>query len=214
MSGDTLDATFERILRMLGDPITVSFALRSLEAIGTTEGIPPRFAEQMESALSEAKQRSRGDAELLSVEEAIDQLPELERRGCEREAARERVASVAATLEWLHRHMGSQWRADDASDLLRYMMSVDAASLLAGEEPVRLKERTAMAREFLLRPRYVNHCWHCQTEINSRFDARCPDCERYYVCSKCRRCFHHHPNAPSVSDLRADVSRVHVQSRD
>lgn len=208
MSGDTTTETFERILRMLSDPITAPAAWSSIAAVTRIDGIPPAFAERIHTTLDGARHRARNESESHSIEATLAQLPALERRGQEREPERQHEQAVTATLEWLHRNMGTRWRREDASDLVRYMGSMDEARRQTGAEAIRSQERLVMAQDFLWRPRYVNHCWFCQTEINSRFDTRCSDCERYYICSKCRRCYHHNPDAPSVSELRANAQRL------
>ena len=36
--------------------------------------------------------------------------------------------------------------------------------------------------------KYINHCWFCHSSIDSRYNQKCPKCNRYYICNHCGRC--------------------------
>lgn len=36
---------------------------------------------------------------------------------------------------------------------------------------------------------YVNHCWNCYNDIDSRRDKLCTKCGKHYICSKCGKCY-------------------------
>lgn len=35
---------------------------------------------------------------------------------------------------------------------------------------------------------YKNHCWNCNTYIDSREDIKCFVCRKYYICKNCGKC--------------------------
>ena len=47
---------------------------------------------------------------------------------------------------------------------------------------------------------YENHCWNCQTHIDSRTDKLCPKCGKWYICSKCGACKCDYPIYPKYAD--------------
>lgn len=36
--------------------------------------------------------------------------------------------------------------------------------------------------------KYINHCWFCHSNIDSRYNKKCPKCNRYYICNHCGKC--------------------------
>ena len=54
------------------------------------------------------------------------------------------------------------------------------------EPPVLPKEIKNLSKKDYL---YVNHCWYCGKEIDSRQDKKCPKCRRHYICSNCGNCW-------------------------
>lgn len=36
---------------------------------------------------------------------------------------------------------------------------------------------------------YINHCWNCYSDIDSRRDRLCPKCEKHYICPVCGKCY-------------------------
>lgn len=80
------DAKFERLLRLLGDPITASAGVRILATMPSNEGVPPEYSERLRAALRDAQAGARDDDQRESINHLIARLPELEARGRERHA--------------------------------------------------------------------------------------------------------------------------------
>ena len=44
--------------------------------------------------------------------------------------------------------------------------------------------------------RYKSHCWYCGNPIDSNWNKKCPDCNKYYICPKCGACKCDFPKSP------------------
>lgn len=61
-------------------------------------------------------------------------------------------------------------------------------------------QRPAAGERVGTRP-YVNHCWSCESDIDSRRNDRCELCG-LFLCSECGSCYHDSPAAPSPDEIR------------
>ncbi len=195
-----LAEAIDRALRLLVGPITAPSGVTFLELIVDANGIPASKAEFVRRALTETIASSQDESVRMTLGGLLARFDVLCERGVNL-AARRRIATARS---WLDRTFpsGAPWSAVDAEDVVTYLDRVNATRVKEHQSPL---ASTALRREadgLLRQPRYINHCWNCKTDINSRLDERCRECRRYYRCRRCGACFHNAPDAPSAAELR------------